>query len=100
MDEWMDEIFMDYGIFKEGESPNGWTSIHATKTEDGKWVADNINLNILEGLENMQRVLTERLLVVPRTLPLRLWKESMVKPSLQPTAFLIRSIPSSRRKYS
>lgn len=47
----VDEIFMDYGIFKEGESPNGWTSIHATKTEDGKWVADNINLNILEGLE-------------------------------------------------
>lgn len=47
----VDEIFMDYAIYKQGESNNGWLSIHATKTEDGKWVADNINLNILEGLE-------------------------------------------------
>ena len=47
----VDEIFMDYAITQEGQSPGGWTSIHATKTEDGKWVADNINLNILQGLE-------------------------------------------------
>ena len=47
----VDDIFMDYAIYKEGESNDGWLSIHATKTEDGKWVADNINLNILQGLE-------------------------------------------------
>ncbi len=47
----VEDIFMDYAIYKEGESNDGWLSIHATKTEDGKWVADNINLNILQGLE-------------------------------------------------
>ncbi len=47
----VEDIFMDYAIYKEGESNNGWLSIHAIKTEDGKWVADNINLNILQGLE-------------------------------------------------
>lgn len=47
----VEEIFMDYAIYKDGETNNGWLSIHATKTEEGKWVADNINLNILEGLE-------------------------------------------------
>ena len=50
----VDEIFMDYAIVKGNDAPNGWTSIHATKTEDGKWIADNINLNILEGLESGQ----------------------------------------------
>lgn len=47
----VDEIFMDYAIYKQGESNDGWLSIHATKTQDGKWVADNINLNLLQGLE-------------------------------------------------
>ena len=50
----VDEIFMDYAIVKGNDAPNGWTSIHATKNEDGKWIADNINLNILEGLESGQ----------------------------------------------
>ncbi len=47
----VDEIFMDYAIYKEGEANDGWLSIHATKTDDGKWVAENINLDVLQGLE-------------------------------------------------
>ena len=51
----VDEIFMDYAIYKEGEANDGWLSIHATKTDDGKWVAENINLDVLQGLEVGQK---------------------------------------------
>ena len=50
----VDELFMDYAIVKKGEEPNGWTSLHASNTGDGVWVADNLDFNVLQGLENGQ----------------------------------------------
>ena len=48
----VDELFMDYAIVKKGTTPNGWSQLYATKVNDGQWVADNLQFNALEGLED------------------------------------------------
>ncbi len=48
----VDELFMDYAIVKKGTTPNGWSQLYATKVNDGQWVADNLQFNVLEGLED------------------------------------------------
>lgn len=50
----VDELFMDYAIVKKGTTPNGWSQLYATKVNDGQWVADNLQFNALEGLEDCE----------------------------------------------
>ncbi|MBP5561767.1 MAG: dockerin type I repeat-containing protein, partial [Muribaculaceae bacterium] len=48
----LESMWIDYHIYELGKTVEGWNQISLTNlhNEEGEWAADNVNLNILQGL--------------------------------------------------